>query len=312
MQFGLALPSAGTTVSGHNLSTFAQRAEALGFESLWCGDNIVLPTAGTSQYPYTADGSFPRSSDVGFLETFTVLSYVAAVTQRIRLGTTVLVLPYRNPVVQAKMMASLDVLSGGRAICGVGVGWLQKEFDTLGVSYADRGPMSDEFLQIFRLLWTAEHPEFHGRYYRFDGIQFNPKPVQQPLPIWVGGHSKRAIRRAVAYGQAWHPTRQAPAFVAEHLPYLRQEADRAGRDPGSITVSLKRSLHITDIGLPETAAFRSGNAMIGSTQEIIDDARRCQDIGIQQLTYDFRSDDVEAQIAMMERLVERVVPAVTA
>jgi alkanesulfonate monooxygenase SsuD/methylene tetrahydromethanopterin reductase-like flavin-dependent oxidoreductase (luciferase family) len=259
MQFGLSLPSAGAAASGHNLIRFAQRAESLGFESLWCGDNFVLPTAGTNQYPYTADGSFPRSSDVGFLETFTVLSYVAAVTRRIRLGTTVLVLPYRNPVVQAKMMAS-------------------------------------------------KHPEFRGRYCQFDAIQFNPKPVQQPLPVWVGGHSKRAIRRAAAYGQAWHPTRQTPAYVAEHLPYLREQAERAGRDPGSIIVSLKRSLHITDIGLPESDAFRSGNAVVGSTREVIDDARRCQDIGIQQLTYDFRSDDIEAQIAIMERLVERVVP----
>ena len=312
MQFGLSLPSAGAALGGQNLIRFAQRAEALGFESLWCGDNFVMPTAGTSQYPYTADGSFPRSSDVGFLETFTVLSYAAAVTKRIRLGTTVLVLPYRTPVVQAKMMASLDVLSGGRAICGVGVGWSQKEFETLDVSYADRGPMSDEYLQIFRVLWTAEHPEFHGRFYQFDGIQFLPKPLQQPLPIWVGGHSKRAIRRAVAYGQAWHPTRQTPTYVAEHLPYLRQEAERAGRDPGSVIVSLKRSLHITDIGLPESAAFRSGNAVIGSTREVIDDARRCQDIGIRQLTYDFRSDNIEAQIATMERLVERVLPAVAA
>ena len=312
MQFGLGLPHAGATASGAHLITFAQRAEALGFESLWCGDHIVLPTAGTNQYPYTADGSFPRAADVGFLETFTVLSYVAAVTQRIRLGSTVIILPYRNPIVQAKMVASLDVLSGGRVICGVGVGWLQKEFDTLGVPYADRGAMSDEYLKIFRLLWTAEHPEFRGQFYQFDGIQFHPKPVQQPLPIWVGGHSKRAIRRAVVYGQAWHPTRQTPAFVAEHLPYLRQEADRAGRAPGSMTVSLKRSLHITDIGVPGTAAFRSGNAVIGTTQEVIDDARRCQDIGIHQLTYDFRTDDVAAQITMMERLVERVIPAVAA
>jgi alkanesulfonate monooxygenase SsuD/methylene tetrahydromethanopterin reductase-like flavin-dependent oxidoreductase (luciferase family) len=172
--------------------------------------------------------------------------------------------------------------------------------------------MSDEFLKIFRLLWSAEHPEFHGQYYQFDGIQFHPKPVQQPLPIWVGGHSKRAIRRAVVYGQCWHPTRQTPEFVKAHLPYLRQEADRAERDPSHITVSLKRSLYITDIGLPETVTFRSGNAMIGTTQEVIDDARRCQDIGIQQLTYDFRTDEVEAQMAMIERLAERVAPAVAA
>lgn len=310
MQFGLGLPHAGTSAQGQNALAFAQRAEALGFESLWCGDHIVMPTAGTNQYPYTADGSFPRSANVGFVETLTLLAYVAAVTTRIRLGSTVIILPYRNPIVQAKMFASLDVLSGGRAICGVGVGWLQKEFEVLGASYQDRGPVSDEYLQIFHRLWTEEHPEFHGRFYQFDGIQFWPKPVQNPLPIWVGGHSKRSIRRAVMYGQAWHPTRQTPGFVAAHLPYLCQEAERLGRDPDSITVSLKRSLHITDIGVTNDVAFQSGNALVGPTQAIIDDARRCQDLGIHQLTYDFRTDDVSAQMAMMERLVERVVPAV--
>ena len=310
MQFGLGLPHAGTSAQGQNAIVFAQRAEALGFESLWCGDHLVLPTAGTQQYPYTADGSFPRSSRVGFIETLTLLAYVASVTSRIRLGSTVIILPYRNPIVQAKMFASLDVLSGGRVICGVGVGWLQKEFEVLGASYQDRGPVSDEYLQIFRLLWTEENPAFHGRFYQFDGIQFWPKPVQSPLPIWVGGHSKRSIRRALTYGQAWHPTRQTPGFVAEHLPYMRQEAARLGRDPASLTISLKRSLHITDIGVTDAVAFQSGNALVGPTQAIIDDARRCQDLGIQQLTYDFRTDDVKAQLAMMERLVERVIPAV--
>ena len=310
MQFGLGVPHAGVSAEGQSIITFAQRAEALGFESLWCGDHILLPTAGTNQYPYTADGSFPRDASVGFLETLTVLSYVASVTQRIRLGSTVVILPYRNPIVQAKMFASLDVLSGGRAICGVGVGWLEKEFDSLGVPYAERGPMSDEFLEMFQTLWTEEHPEFHGKFYQFDGVQFYPKPIQNPLPIWVGGHSRRAIRRTIAYGHAWHPTRQTPEFVAEKLPYLRQEAERTGRDPDSITISLKRSLHITDIGASADVAFRSGNALVGPTQAIIDDAKRCQDIGIHQLTYDFRVDDLEAQLATIECLADRVIPAV--
>jgi probable F420-dependent oxidoreductase len=310
MQFGLGVPHAGVTARGPNLIRFAQRAEALGFESLWCGDHVILPTAGTNQYPYTADGSFPRPADVDYLETMTVLSYLAAATQRVRLGSTVIILPYRHPIVQAKMFASLDVLSGGRVICGVGVGWLQKEFDVLGAPFADRGTISDEMLQIFRTLWTAERPEFHGKFYQFDGIAFFPKPLQNPLPIWVGGHSKRAIRRTIAYGQAWHPTRQTPEYVAAHLPYLRQAAERAGRDPQSITISLKRSLQITDVDRSDQVAFRSGNAVSGTTQEVLDDARRCQDIGIHQLTYDFRTDDIDRQIAMMERLADRVLPAV--
>jgi probable F420-dependent oxidoreductase len=312
MQFGLGLPHAGAAAHGPSIIRFAQRADELGFESLWCGDHILLPTAGTDQYPYTEDGSFPRDASVGFLETLTVLAYAASVTQRIRLGSTVIILPYRNPVVQAKMFASLDVLSGGRAICGVGVGWLEKEFESLGVPYAERGPMSDEFLQMFQTLWTQEHPEFEGKYYQIHGMQFEPKPVQNPLPIWVGGHSRRAIRRTIQYGHAWHPTRQTPEYVAKHLPYLRQEAERAGRDPDSITISLKRSLQITDIGLSGEVTFRSGNALVGTTQDIIDDAKRCQDIGIHQLTYDFRTDHIDEQLAIMEQLADRVVPAVAA
>jgi probable F420-dependent oxidoreductase len=312
MQFGLGLPHAGAAAHGPSIIRFAHRADELGFESLWCGDHILLPTAGTDQYPYTEDGSFPRDASVGFLETLTVLAYAASVTERIRLGSTVIILPYRNPVVQAKMFASLDVLSGGRAICGVGVGWLEKEFDSLGVPYAERGPMSDEFLQMFQTLWTQEHPEFEGKYYQIHGMQFEPKPVQQPLPIWVGGHSRRAIRRTIKYGQAWHPTRQTPEYVAKHLPFLRQEAERAGRDPDSITISLKRSLQITDIGLSGEVAFRSCNALVGTTQAIIDDAKRCQDMGMHQLTYDFRTDQIDEQIAIMEQLADRVVPAVAA
>jgi alkanesulfonate monooxygenase SsuD/methylene tetrahydromethanopterin reductase-like flavin-dependent oxidoreductase (luciferase family) len=194
----------------------------------------------------------------------------------------------------------------------VGVGWLEKEFESLGVPYAERGPMSDEFLQMFQTLWTQEHPEFEGKYYQIHGMQFEPKPVQNPLPIWVGGHSRRAIRRTIQYGHAWHPTRQTPEYVAKHLPYLRQEAERAGRDPDSITISLKRSLQITDIGLSGEVTFRSGNALVGTTQDIIDDAKRCQDIGIHQLTYDFRTDHIDEQLAIMEQLADRVVPAVAA
>jgi alkanesulfonate monooxygenase SsuD/methylene tetrahydromethanopterin reductase-like flavin-dependent oxidoreductase (luciferase family) len=170
MRFGFGLPTAGAAANGPDVIRFAQRAEALGFESLWSGDHLVLPVGGTSQYPYTADGSFSRPSTEGFLEPYTLLSYVAAATKTIKLGLTVIILPYRNPIVQAKMLACIDVLSGGRLICGVGVGWLEKEFQVLQASYKDRGPVSDEYLEIFKLLWTEDHPEFHGKFYDFDGI----------------------------------------------------------------------------------------------------------------------------------------------
>lgn len=306
MKIGISVPRAPNAAA---MKRFARRTEELGFESLLLGDHVVLPTGGTNQYPYTADGSFSRASDAPFLETMTLLGYLAACTDTIKIGTTVIILPYRNPVVQAKMFASLDVLTEGRIICGVGVGWLEKEFEVLGAPYAERGPMSDEFIEIFRVLWTEDHPQYHGKYYRVDGIQFYPKPVQKPhIPIWVGGHTRAALRRTAKYGDCWHTTRQTPEFVAEHLPYLRERIDRAGRDATSVSISLKRSLHFTDIGIPESNSVRSTGALIAGTQEVIDDVYACREIGIDQLTYDFRADGLEDSIRVMEHLADRVLP----
>jgi probable F420-dependent oxidoreductase len=306
MRIGLSIPR---LPDAEGIRRFVKRAEELGFESVLAGDHIVLPTSGTNQYPYSADGSFSRPSDEPFLETMTMLGYMAACTDTIKIGTTVIILPYRNPVVQAKMFASLDVLTNGRMICGVGVGWLEKEFDILGVPYNQRGPMSDEFLQVFKVLWTESDPEFHGQFYNIDGIQFYPKPVQKPhIPIWVGGHTHRALRRTAKYGDCWHTTRQTPDFVAQNLPYLREQTEKAGRDPASISISLKRSLHFTDLGAGEGKSVLTGGTVIGTTQEVIDDIYYCRELGIDQLTYDFRVDGIDASIEVMERLADRVLP----
>ena len=288
---------------------FTSTAEKLGFESVLAGDHIILPTGGTNQYPYTADGSFQRPSDEPFLETMTMLGYMAACTETIKLGSTVIILPYRNPIVQAKMFASLDVLTNGRMICGVGVGWLEHEFDTLGVPYSERGPMSDEFLEIFKSLWTEQEPEYHGKYYNIEGIQFQPKPLQKPhIPIWIGGHSRRALRRTAKYGDCWHTTRQTPDFVGKNLPYLREQTEIAGRNPEEISISLKRSLYFTDTGAGEGKSVLTGGVVIGTTQEVIDDVYYCQEIGIDQLTYDFRVEGFEGQIQMLEHLAKEVLP----
>jgi len=306
MNIGLSIPR---LPDAKGIRRFVSRAEELGFESVLAGDHILLPTGGTNQYPYTADGSFSRPADEPFLETMTMLGYMAACSSTIKLGSTVIILPYRNPLVQAKMFASLDVLSNGRMICGVGVGWLEKEFDTLGVPYAERGAMSDEYLQIFRTLWTQADPEFHGKYFDIEGIQFYPKPVQQPhIPIWVGGHSRAALRRTARLGDCWHTTRQTPDFVAQNLPYLREQAERAGRDPASISISLKRSLHFTDLGASEEKSVRTGGVIIATTREVIDDVYYCRELGIDQLTYDFRVEGADACIEVMEHLAREVLP----
>ena len=306
MEIGLSIPR---LPDPDGIRRFVQRAEELGFESVLVGDHILLPTGGTNQYPYTADGSFSRPSDEPFLETMTLLGYLAACSHSIKLGSTVIILPYRNPLVQAKMFASLDVLSNGRMICGVGVGWLEKEFDTLGVPYVERGPMSDEYLEIFKALWTQASPEYHGRYFDIEGIQFYPKPVQQPhVPIWVGGHSRPALRRVARYGDCWHTTRQTPDFVARNLPYLHEQAERAGRDPADISISLKRSLHFTDLEASEEKSVRTGGVIIATTPEVIEDVHYCRELGIDQLTYDFRVEGIDACIRVMEHLAREVLP----
>ena len=308
MQYGFALPK---STDGDELVKFARAVEDLGFESVWVGDHIVLPSEETDQYPYTPDGRFVTRPNDPQLDAFIVLSYIASSTSTIDIGTTVAIVPYRNPILQAKMFATLDVLTGGRAVCGVGVGWLEKEFDVLGASYPDRGPVTDEYLEIFRTLWTEQEPEFHGEHYDFDGIYFAPKPVRDGhIPIWVGGHTRRAVRRTVKYGDAWHPTRQTPEFVAHHLPYMREYSDSVGRDPSEITMSLKRTLHFTDVGIDEGPANRSNGALIASTGEVIEDVGACREIGIDQLTFDFRTSNIDDCIRTMEHFATRVAPAV--
>ncbi len=308
MRYGFALPK---STDGSELVKFAQAVEYLGFESVWVGDHIVLPAGETDQYPYTPDGRFVSRPDDPQLDAFIVLSYIASSTSTVDIGTTVAIVPYRNPILQAKMFATLDVLTGGRAVCGVGVGWLEKEFDVLGASYPDRGPVTDEYLQIFKVLWTEQEPEFHGEHYDFDGIYFAPKPVRDGhIPIWVGGHTRRAVRRTVKYGDAWHPTRQTPEFVAHHLPYMREYCETVGRDPAEITMSLKRTLHFTDLGMEEGPANRSNGALIASTGEVIEDVRSCIEIGIDQLTFDFRTSGVDDCIRTMEHFATMVAPSV--
>ena len=306
MKFGIAYPN---LTDGEQIKAFAVHVEALGFESIWVGDHIVLPADSTSNYPYTRDGTFQRPPHTPFIEPLTLLSFIGSVTSRIKIGTTVIIVPYRHPVLQAKMFSSLDVLTGGRVICGVGVGWLEKEFVTMDAPFAERGPMTDEYLEIFQCLWQENLPSYQGRFHQIEGVTLEPKPVQQPrIPIWVGGHSRRAVRRAVKYGDAWHPTRQSTEYVAGMLPYLRDYAAEQGRDPGEILVSLKRGLHFTDIGLSEGGNPQAKGRLVGSTAEVIADIARCATLGIGQVTFDFRSRDFDECMRVVTHLAEHVVP----
>ena len=214
MKFGVSLQNRGVGASPENLALVARRAEELGFDSAFVGDHVVIPESFVSDYPYSATGEFTGMASGEWLDQLVTLTYVGAVTERIRLGSGVLILPHRNPVVTAKMLATMDVLSKGRLIVGVGVGWLREEFEALGLPpFSERGSVGNEYLRAFKELWTQENPSFEGKYCSFANIRFEPKPVQKPHPpIWVGGESGPALRRAATLGDAWHPIGSNPRF----------------------------------------------------------------------------------------------------
>src|SRR5215470_585232 len=189
MRYGFYLPTRGGCATGDALETLVRRGETLGFHSVMIADHIVFPVSITSKYPYTVDGAFPGQGDA--LEQLALMAFVAGRTTTLRLVTSVMILPYRNPVATAKTLATIDVLSKGRVTVGVGVGWLREEFEALGAQAFDRrGAVSDEYLRIFKALWTESPASFAGEFYRFRDVRCLPAPVQKPHPpIWVGGHS---------------------------------------------------------------------------------------------------------------------------
>jgi probable F420-dependent oxidoreductase len=203
----------------------AQAAEAAGFDSVWAGEHLVLPDP---QVPPS-----PMAPQDPALDSLLALTWAAAHTTAIRLATGIVILPQRNPVVLAKQVATLDVLSGGRVMLGVGAGYLEPEFRAVGANFAERGAVTDEYLDAMRALWYDEHPSYQGRFASFSGVDAYPRPVQQPIPLIVGGHSAPAYRRAVAYGQSWYGYWLTPEQAAASVAGLAEAARQAPRPGGS-------------------------------------------------------------------------------
>jgi probable F420-dependent oxidoreductase len=275
-------------------------------------DHIVFPVESESIYPYTLDRRHPGGGDA--LETFSILGVVAGATERLRLVTSVLVLPYRNPVLTAKIVASLDVLSGGRVTLGVGVGWLKEEFEALGSPDFDkRGAVTDEWIAIFKQLWTQSPASFTGEYYRYANIRAEPFPLQKPHPpIWVGGHSRAALRRTARHGDGWHPV---GAIAASPLPpeemralleTLKRMTEAEGRDFSALTISYKAPLY--DTGIPDRDGAR--RSFSGSAQDIAGDIRSFAATGVHELIFDFRGESIADSIERLQRFAAEVMPLV--
>src|SRR5256886_14788199 len=293
MDIGCHLPVYAPAATREALTLFARRAEALGYDSLWVSDHVVIPHTIRSRYPYNATGDFPLSPSTDFLEPLTVLPLVAAVTSKIRLGTAVLVLPDRHPVLAAKMLATLDHLAPGRVILGAGVGWMKEEIELFGVPYAQRGAWSDEAIRVMKACWRDERVSYRGEFVRFESLGVAPQPAHGTIPIWIGGHTPRALRRVAELGDGWHAAFPSAAKMKAGLAALATACGRVGRDVKSLTISAR-------LGLP---ARQDADALV---REI----RALADLGVSNLILESRVRDLDDMITIYEKFARDVRPRV--
>jgi probable F420-dependent oxidoreductase len=317
LDFGIALSGRGALATRDALVKLAQKAEVLRYSSIFVTDHIVIPVTNDSHYPYSASGKVGSDWAQGYLEPLALMSYLAGATKRIRIGTSVLIIPYRNPVFTAKTLATLDVLSGGRIILGAGVGWMKEEFEALQAPpFSDRGRITDEYIELMRACWTGKEPvEFKGPTYRLNPVSALPKPAQKGgIPVWTGGHTAAALQRAGELADGWHPIALRPPGLLHPPEYeekagiVRDWARRAGRKPADVTMSLRVPLDLA----ARNAKPGGGDRMLfsGTAAQVIADLRTYQALGVTHFVFDPAPADLRGRLAMMERFAEDVRPRV--
>ena len=261
MKFGVMFANTGPFVEPDAAVELAQAAEASGCESIWTVEHVVVPAGYASQYPYAKDGRMPGGrEDFDIPDPLIWLSYVAAATDKIRLGTGVMIMPQRNPLVTAKAVATLDRLSKGRMILGIGSGWLEEEFDALGVSFDDRGDRTDEYLEAMKQAWASDAASYSGKFVNFSNVYSRPQPASGHVPIIVGGHSRRAARRAGELGDGFFPGRGNFEELAALFDHARHCAEESGRDPDELEFTA---------GGPTSPDYVEQLAEIGVTRMIV-------------------------------------------
>ena len=293
MKFGICIPNQWGVEDVGEVFRVATRAEGLGFDSLWVSEHV-----------FNVSYVFDRISDRPYYEPLSILSYVAAITSEVRLGTSVLVLPYHNPIRLAKTAATLDVMSKGRLTLGVGVGVIEEELNAMGSTFAERGAISDEAIGIMTELWTQEKPSYQGRYHSFSGMTFSPKPLQKPhIPILIGGNSRSAILRAVRAGNGWHPSSQSPKELGPRIQYLHQIAGAAGRHPAEIPISVR-----LDLGAQGNATGRA-YSLSTSPEELLPQLEAFQNLGVDEVVVSPNTGDQEDILTAMGTLARTAFPA---
>lgn len=314
MNFGIAVGNFGSF--GHNgnaqeLLEVARRAELLGYDAVWLHDHLFMPAAIRSRYPYNEAGvaGFAYRQDI--YDPLALMAAIAVETQRVEIGTSVLIIPYRNPLVLAKMLATADQLSKGRILLGIGVGWMEEEFQQLGIGnyYPVRGRVTDEWMRICIELWTGEGASnFEGEFHSFQDLGAFPKSYRKPhIPIWVGGKGKIAARRTARYGQGYHSITSTPEELADEVTLLHKELDAVGRDPAEVTVSmLGPSIALTPPAYPMPATLQ------GSTQQIIDGLAAYGAAGLEHAAITlagYGPNGATGYLEAMQAIAEEIVPA---
>ena len=296
MKVGFMLPVFGDLATSKNMIAMADFAERKGFESIWCNDHVIMPTEITTPYPYSRSGDYIADPKGNQLESYTSLAFVAGHTNQINLGFSITVAPYRHPLVTAKMIATIDVLSNGRLIVGVGAGWLNEEFNALGVPTDNKWMRTEEHIRIWKELWTADEPSYQGSIYSFSDVQSRPQPAQKPHPpITIGGNGKACFRRVIELADGWQVVSEGPDNVysiegnlKNDLATLHEMSEKAGRDPHSIEV---------------TAVIIAGTA-----ESVIKDIPQYERIGVSRLILDFPSfvSNIEDMSAILEKISNEI------
>jgi probable F420-dependent oxidoreductase len=303
LQLGVFLPISGRAAGPDVLTDAARSAERQGWDAVWSADRVVTPWRIDTAYPYAEDAAFIVPPDRPFLDSMTCLAYLAGRTERIKLGISVLVLPYRHPLYWARVAASVDLLAGGRLVMGVGVGWMREEFEAQGVPFEARGRMTDEQIEIVRKLWSEESITYDGEHYRFRDLSFVPK---RPLPIWVGGEGKAAQRRSARYGDAWFPyyVRVTPEELRAGHENVRRLAREYGRDPDSVALAACAAVQLT----PEPVA-QEPDRLRGTPEQVVEALRAYERAGVSHVALQFMVPKWPERKEQIARFAEEALPA---
>ena len=297
MQFGVTIPNNWGIEEPQHVLALGPVAEELGYDSIWVMDHL-----------FNTGYIRERLDDKPYYHPLATLSYLAATTSRVGLGTSVLVLPYHNPVELAKYVATLDQMSGGRVILGVGVGAMTEEFEALGVPMRQRGALTNECIAVMKELWTSPDPSYHSRRWNFSELKFSPKPLQQPhVPLWIGGASPGALQRAATMGDGWHPTGMSPEEFSMWRQEVRQLTAAAGRDPDALTMSLR--VEVEAHGRPSSQRAQSRARLPGdNVDQMIAEIGAYQRAGVEHLVLALNSGDIPRLTELMERIARQVMP----